>query len=327
MKIFVKHVLTAVAFLGGLVLMLCLLSFAFKPDDDVVNDGIHSINANGIIGEDDNTIDAIFLGDSEIYASISPMQIWEEQGIPTFCVSTSGQKLWYSHDLLQKALRKQSPKIVLLDTDTIFKKFDFDDSLMHRFEMAMPVFKYHDRWKVFVKEAVGEELDGKDYNDYKGYRYSDKIVPANTDNYMKPSKSVAYIARRNKNYVKEIKEYCDERGVKIMFISIPSTKNWDYSKHNAIAELAKELDVDYIDLNTLRDEVPIDWSTDTRDKGDHINYYGAVKVTSYVGQYLKDTGLFTDHRGEEKYSRWDKLLKSYKAYVDKLLSNGIDDVK
>lgn len=44
-------------------------------------------------------------------------------------------------------------------------------------------------------------------------------------------------------------------------------------------------------MNTLREEIPINWNTDTRDKGDHLNYFGAVKATEYFGKYLEEKGF------------------------------------
>ena len=82
-------------------------------------------------------------------------------------------------------------------------------------------------------------------------------------------------------------------------------------KHNGITKLAEQLGVEYIDMNLLADEIPIDWDTDTRDGGDHMNNYGAEKVCDYIGEYLLNTGLFVDHRLDDEYAKWNEFLEQF----------------
>ena len=42
-----------------------------------------------------------------------------------------------------------------------------------------------------------------------------------------------------------------------------------------------------IDFNMLLDDIDFDWINDTRDGGNHLNDFGAQKVTRYLGEYLK----------------------------------------
>ena len=72
----------------------------------------------------------------------------------------------------------------------------------------------------------------------------------------------------------------------IILVSSPSAINYDYTKHNGIAEWADAHGVEYLDLNLI-DEIGIDWSTDTKDAGDHINLSGAIKVSNYLAGYVK----------------------------------------
>ena len=123
-----------------------------------------------------------------------------------------------------------------------------------------------------------------------------------------------------KKYLKEIAKFCKKHGAKLVLISTPSTKNWNYQRHNAMEAVSKDLGVDYIDTNLLRDDIPIDWKKDTKDKGDHLNYKGAVKVTNYIGKYLDDTKLFKDKRNDPSYDNWNTCLDKFEKKVKKVTS-------
>ena len=71
------------------------------------------------------------------------------------------------------------------------------------------------------------------------------------------------------------------------------------------------------DVIPLCDEIGIDWSTDTYDKGYHLNVWGAEKLTSYFGRILSEKHGMPDRRGEaETKALWDEKLRQYLAERD-----------
>lgn len=313
MKSILKKVFSGVAFVAILLVLLIVASLILTPKSNIKNDGMHDPVANAILGEPKNSIDVLILGDSETYCAFAPLKIWQDYGYTSYVCGTAAQRLNYSQEFLRKAFSVQSPKIVILETNAIFRKFTQSDILTQKAEEEFSVFRYHDRWKSLKLKDINfnYETDYTFLDTAKGYSYNKTISPAKTDEYMKKTKLKKEIPSKNRRYVKDIAEFCEENGAEFILVSTPSTKNWNYKKHNAIAALAENIGAQYIDMNTLPDEVNIDWKKDTRDKGDHMNHYGAMKVSSYLGEYFKEQNLFTDKRNDPDYKEWNECVKKF----------------
>lgn len=313
------HTGKALLFILILMLLLTIASQMIRPKNNTMEQWEHDYTAYGVLAEPENTVDVLLLGDSELYSSIMPLQIWQKYGYTSFNCGTKKQYLWYTTQFLLDAFERQTPKIVVLETNMIFRYFTVDNIILHSAEILFPVFKYHDRWKNITFSEMISPVDYTNLQTNKGYIFTNNIDPANTESYMKPSDSYKYITPVNKMYIRMIESFCSSHGAKLVLMSTPSTKNWNMSRHNSMVRFAEELGVDYIDMNTVGDEIQIDWEHDTRDKGDHLNVFGAGKATDYLGKYLDSTGLLTDHRKDPAFSGWNdamkEFIKKYKIYL------------
>lgn len=320
MKKIIKRIVSCVLFVAILLGLLQVSSLVFQPKSNDKASGIHYTRANGIFSEPKDSIDTVFIGDSEVYHSFIPLNIWRDYGITSYDVSSPSQKLVYSMEFLKKTFENQSPKIVFLETNAIFRKSYLEDEITYKAEQIFPVFRYHDRWKNLQLKDFSATVEYTANENNKGYYFTKKSKPA-TDKaikeYMKYSDVSAPILSTNRKYLNGIAKFCKNHGAKLVLISTPSTKNWNYQRHNTMEAISKDLGVDYIDTNLLRDDIPIDWKKDTKDKGDHLNYNGAVKLTDYVGKYLDDTKLFKDKRNDPSYDNWNTCLDKFEKQVKK----------
>ena len=137
---------------------------------------------------------------------------------------------------------------------------------------------------------------------------------------MKETSEEEPIAAINMFYLRRIRSFCEEKGARIVLVSTPSIVNWDYRKHNSIKRISEEEGLEFIDMNLMREEIPIDWSKDTRDGGDHVNYFGAEKVSAYLGKYLSGTGLFENRRSDPAYAQWEVNLKDFNKRTEQYKS-------
>lgn len=314
MQIKIKNIVSGILFLLGLVFLLMAASLFFQPKNNTEAYGMEDVKANGILGEPEETIDVLFIGDSVSYCSVIPVQIWRDYGITSYMCGTSLQKLYYSKEFLLKTFETQSPKIVMLEGTPIFNNFMYKETIRMAVERVFPVFRYHDRWKNFdtmLELDTGLRAEYTHQEVSKGYYYSPAVEVVDAGDYTKPTDEVAGILADNKRTLLEIMEFCEKNGAELILYSAPNTLTWTPAGHNALVQLAEELGLTYFDMNYMPEEVPIDWSTDSFDGGDHLNYDGAQKVTAYLGKYLAEKGIFKDKRAEEYYKSWNDAQKEF----------------
>lgn len=319
MRTVIKNTLCSLLFLGILIGMLALLSVLFRPKANTKEAGFQDPRANAILSEPKDTIDAVILGDSETYNGFIPLQIWRDHGITTFVCGTPAQDLCYTEEFLEKTFEQQSPKIVFLETDAVFKIFTQSQIISRDAENLLPVFRYHDRWKTLQKSDWSFQVDYSSRENNKGYMFDDHVRPSTRLDYMKKTHAREEIPGKSRQAVENIYRFCEKNNAQLVLISTPSTAYWNYKRHNSIADLAKSLGVKYVDMNLKNDQVGIDWSTDTRDRGMHMNVYGARKCSAYLGRYLAKTKLFTDKREDSAYQDWFAALDAFNEATDNVL--------
>lgn len=344
-----------VVFFTIFFVILNVLSIIFTPK---WKNGAHVNNSQaytirGFYELPKNSIDVLFLGNSSIYKSISPMQIYEDTGIVSYNYSISSARVYMFYYLLKDSLKYQSPKVVVVDPLTFFyqnkstepekrKSFDYlklgktklemindpvfeNDTFEDKMSLIFPILRYHDRWSDLHLNDLNTVFLNY-YSVSKGYIISDKIYPNEKGfDYMKKTK----VNSKMKDYVFEyfvkLVNLCKENNIELVIAGIPDTRVWSYSNNEAIKEICEEYDVKYLDFN--KEEVGIDWNTDTEDGGMHFNLLGAEKITKYMTKYLTDNYEFKDQRNNKDYSRWNEDLVKFNKVKEKYRESLEDKIK
>lgn len=313
-----KHILPVFSFLVILLCLLMLASFLFEPKNNRAEDRVNFYLASGILAEPKDSVDVVFLGDSEAYCAFIPLQIWKDHGITSYICSSLDQKLYETEEILDMVFQQQSPKIIILETNVLYRDYTSSDLIQPAVERILPIFRYHDRWKTLHPAEMFRKPEYTERNAFKGFYLISDIRPANAEGYMAATDVIYPMPQQNLSRLKRIKETCASHGAQLIMLSSPSTLNWSTMMYNYIAPMAQELDIPFIDTNQLTEEIPIDWNTDTKDAGDHLNYYGAEKLTRYVGTFLAQTGLFTDKRSDAAYADWNQAAVDFYESVARM---------
>ncbi len=259
-------------------------------------------------------VDYLVMGDSEGWASVQPMEIWRSCGFTGYNLSRAGQRLQDFYFQLKDTLETQQPKVLLLETDILYKSVGligesegFLTTLLCR---SIPFLRYHERWSKMLPDlSSGEKTTQR--NIFRGAYYNTLVCPYTGGDYTQPTDEVRQLPLTQRYFADKIVQLCRENGIQLILFSAPSPLCWSYQMHNGLAAYAQEQGLEYIDLNLKQQELGIDWSQDTHDEGDHLNYSGSQKASAYLAQYLTEHTSLQDHRGEAGYEAWDEDLTAY----------------
>lgn len=300
-----KNILKTLLFLLPLLAVLILLGPVFAPKDNTLAAGMLETDPMAILSQPENSIDLLFLGDSEAYSGFVPMTLWQDHGIASFVCACVDQKPYETVEFLKTALTRQSPKTVVLETNVLYRVYSKKDRIAPAAQQLLPVLRYHSRWKsLSLRDLQPAEYTGE-YPD-RGYHLLLTARPwESSEDYMVPTEAREALSGDNLRSLREIDRICRERNIQLILYSVPSPENWNMARHNTMEDLARELGILYLDGN-LESRDDMDWDRDTFDSGDHLNYYGAVKITRRLGDRLAES--LPDHRGEAPYAAWDRDL-------------------
>ena len=304
-----NKIIRSVAFITGLIGILVVISAFIKPDKDVYNAVLYQRKLEDIKSEKENTIDVFFAGDSEVYSAFLPVRMFEKYGYTSYACSFSAQRLCDTYAMLQETYKTQSPKLLVLETNSFYRYSASDkekkDIVMNKAGKLLPVIKYHSRWK-YAAGKLFNDKSGTETAWMKGSVIRKKQKPYEGGEYMIPCTDVEKPDNLAKDYLEKIISLCKDNNTEVVFVTVAAPDVWSYARYNGMKELAEELNITYIDTNFSVDDIGIDWKTDTLDRGNHLNLNGAVKFSDYIGKYISDNYELPDHRDDKNYADWYK---------------------
>jgi len=290
------------------------VSMTFVPKASTNSSSWTSTTVKAYIGERQNSIDVLLIGNSNLYRGFSPIDCWKSYGISSCDCGKPLQSPQGAYTTLVDALRYQNPKVIVFETDLLFPT--------HR-TINLKTVLLPD--KKLVKTGVSKDIATIDnilkelsikkvnwHSIYKGFIVSTAWIPykGGFDYMSVHAKTPVPLKAGSLLYLNKTIELCKQKNIKLVLLSIPSAKSWSISKHNAVAQFAKTNKLEFIDYNLNKvNNIGFNWLKDTYDGGTHLNIYGAYKVTLYLGKYLKENFQLADHRGDPAYAQWTEDMK------------------
>lgn len=230
-KTTLKMAAGSVGFLAGLCVVLILAGrfLCRKSNADIYDTTAVRTKDAEVKNEVKDTIDVLFLGDSECYSSFNPLQMFAEHGYTSFICGTSAQRMCDSYAILQAAFETQTPEVVVLETNCLFRsvksKGDSKDYVLDRLSDHVEIFKNHSRWKdAFVStNSLTKKKDEKN----RGFIKRSTVKPYEGGAYMHASEERKSMDADAEKYLLLMKEYCESHGAKLVLVSSPSPEELD----------------------------------------------------------------------------------------------------
>ena len=160
-------------------------------------------------------------------------------------------------------------------------------------------------YKGYLYEDKIEKYKNKSKNDYNEYKkYEKEHIKSNNEN--TDLKIPDYINKKIELAI----ELCKKNDSELVLVTMPVTDDRAIEKHEVISDYTKQRGLKYIDFN-MELEDPINWETDTQDKGIHLNIKGAEKVGGYISKYLSENFKLENKKEKPEYKKWDESLQAY----------------
>ncbi len=314
MKSFLKHSLFSIGFIAGLLALTMIVSIALTPKDNTREAGIDEFTLNGVYAEPENTLDVIFAGDSTSYYGIMPLEIWKNAEIASYAAGSPRQFLCYTLPIIEKIYKTQSPKVIFIEATSLFYDVPFTDTIKIRLDKVCKILRYHDKWKTMKWDSLFAPVQYSHRQRDRGYVFSADIKPANTEGYAAPTDEKYSVSFRNRRDFDAIVRLCRENDAEIILFSVPNTAVWNMKMHNGTQAFANEMGLRYLDMNMHLEDMSFDWSTDTNDAGNHLNVFGAQKVSAYLAKYMQENLDLPNHGGDSAYAAWNDDLRAFEEF-------------
>lgn len=253
-----------------------------------------------------HNIDIVAIGNSDLYSAVNPLQLWNEYGYTSFLCSHPKQNMALSYFSLKEILIPQHPKLIILEVDNFFESRG-DDQIESYIEdiykLTKPLYKNTPQW-----EQV-KHMPSHARTPYNGYYYNTDTVPYYNDfSYLYTNSNLnTNVSEYTLKYLPKLIDTANNSNIPILFISVPSANSWSYAKHDVVQQFANQYHIPFLDLNLdegIRN-FGFNWTTDSRDGGNHLNHSGATKLTSYLGAYLNTNYDLPNHLSDESYNDWN----------------------
>lgn len=301
-------------------------------------------------------IDVALFGGSHGCNGFNPHEIYMNYGLTAYNFSLSGEPIYITYYHLKEMYNMRKPRVVVLDLYYLgLKKKEFSHNeyifdavrcfrySRNRLEMVMntmensglrmramlPLTQYHSRFDSLTKQDFLRQPDTT--NDYllgSQYYFDRNAGEEISFEAWNDTEESGGINARNKEYLQKIIDLAKENGSEILLVDIPHNHDdsgapdeWvenEYMVMNEAKQIAGKNGIKYLQYDDkIMKEINFVPEEDMFNKG-HMNYWGSVKTSGYLGKWLLENYEF-DMEVKEK-DTWDMYMEEYKKTVKQELT-------
>lgn len=285
--------------------------------------------------------DVIFLGDCEVYANYSPMELYRDYGITAYIRGTPQQLIWMSYYVAEETFRYETPRVLVFNVNAMrysepvseaYNRLTIDQMRWSEskvgiilasmtegeqfFSYVFPILRYHSRFDKLTQEDFSYLFQVRD-NTFNGYQLHIEVVPEGSFPVKKvlPDYQFGDICYE---YLDKLRLLCEKNGTELILIKAPSLYPYWYEEYDEqIREYAAEYGLTFYNFVERSEEIGLDFTKDTYDGGYHLNLSGAVKLSRYFGDILAEEHGVADHRHDPPIAPvYNKKLQMYDETIE-----------
>lgn len=316
----------------------------------------NTLRLEGFYMEEENSLDVVFIGASEVYSDFSSGQAYDEFGFTSYPYATGANPISVYKSELKEILKKQSPKLIICEINgALYPKSDMIEKTgsLHKYfdntpfsfekmkdisdivpqesqsEFFFPFLKYHGLWDDYPSKNKFQWVESKIYMQQRGYSLlKGNNVKSNT---LKPKtklienlendNSTKELEKKSEAYLRDFLQYCKDENIdNILFVRFPhyvDKKMYDrFKRGNRAGEIINEYGYDFLNLEKDYKKIGIDFKKDF-ESNEHMNIYGQKKFTSYLGNLLcKKYGIGESQLSDTSKERWEQAADYSKRFYN-----------
>lgn len=334
-----KNTLSIIAVVLVFALLLSFATILLKPK--YMTELVEGSMTSQYYREDKNH-DVIFIGDCEVYANFTPMEMYREEGITAYVRGNSQQLIWQSYYILKETFKYETPTAVVYNVNAMrysepvseaYNRLAIDNMKWSEEKIGIikasmtdeesflsyvfPILRYHSRFDELTGEDFEYLFKVKD-NTWNGHLVNREVNPVDALPTVRPLADYSF-AEICWEYLDKIRELCEENGTELILVKAPSVYPYWYEEYDTqIEEYARKYDLAFYNFLDVAEEIGIDYNTDTYDAGLHLNLDGAEKLSVYFAHILAENHNIADRRDDTDISAiYDEKLRLYDEAVGK----------
>ncbi len=294
---------------------------------------------NSIYNEEDNALDAVYIGPSNVYAFWNPMIAWEEYGIAVQHYGSASIPVTVAEYLIREARKTQPDALYIVSINSLGEDGVLDKAMHYvvdnmplsteklrltnymikanglsfadGLEYYFPIIRYHSRWNELPLGDSNWKDTIKNSSNYETYLTLSENATAKfskTDE----TKEISQLVTDGLN---SLLDYCDREDVRVLFVTAPQARGSSVvKKFNTVNNLISSRGYTVLDLINNIEDTNIDLTRDYYNTR-HTNIHGAIKFTHYLSEYLIENYGFEDKRENPDYSSWNEALENYSEII------------
>ena len=334
-----RTVKTACFFLAVMMSCLLLQQYVLRNVDH------NSLRVEGFYQEERDSLDAVFIGASDIYTSFMPGRAYEKYGFTSYLLASESITSEGVITAVKEVVRTQHPSLIIIEANAFLygdSDNETNEAHVHKFfdnlpfsinklnyinrkvpvdnkwEYMFPLIKYHGLWtelpdRVNMMQS-NFNLDLRGYNYLKGFRTTAKIFKSDTPslNSQLPYETGELdLDPELQQNLFDLLDYSKENNLNVIFVRAPHYVTKDtydrVKRSNKMESILNERGFDYYAFENYSELIGIDDSRDFYNE-DHMNVYGAIKFTDFLAEGLaNDDDLKIGEQSEAQQEMWKEV--------------------